>query len=85
MDRAKLIAVGADLFQQHGLDLWGWKLEFRNYGHRLGTCCSRRRVIALNAFYADRNAEAVVLDTLLHEIAHALVGAKGGFTAFCLA
>jgi predicted SprT family Zn-dependent metalloprotease len=78
MDRAKLVAVAADLFRQYGLDERGWRLEFRNYGHRLGSCCSRRRVIALNVFYADRNTEAHVFDTLLHEIAHALVGTLHG-------
>jgi predicted SprT family Zn-dependent metalloprotease len=78
MDRARLVAIARELFQQHGLDARGWRLEFRNYAHRLGTCCSRRRIIALNAFYADKNAEAVVVDTLLHEIAHVLVGPAHG-------
>jgi predicted SprT family Zn-dependent metalloprotease len=78
MDRAKLVAIAGDLFKLHGLNERGWRLEFRNYGHRLGSCCSRRRIIALSAFYADRNTEAHVLDTLLHEIAHALVGPSHG-------
>ena len=78
MDRSKVIGVAAELFRLHRLDVGGWRLEFRNYGHRLGSCCSRRRLIALNAFYADQNTEAHVLDTLLHEIAHALVGPSHG-------
>jgi predicted SprT family Zn-dependent metalloprotease len=78
MDRATLIAIAEELFKQHGLDVRGWRLEFRTYAHRLGSCCSRKRTVALNAFYADRNTEAHVLDTLLHEIAHALVGPSLG-------
>jgi predicted SprT family Zn-dependent metalloprotease len=78
MERSKLIAVARELFEHHGLDTRGWRLEFRNYGHLLGTCCSRRRIIAMNDFYADHNTEANILDTLLHEIAHALVGTNHG-------
>jgi predicted SprT family Zn-dependent metalloprotease len=78
MDRAKLVTIAAELFNLHGLDGRGCRLQFRNYGHRLGSCCSRRRVIALNAFYADNNDELHVLDTLLHETAHALVGPYHG-------
>lgn len=78
MDRARLIAIAGELFKQHGLDACGWRLEFRNYGHRLGSCCSRRRIIALDAFYADQNTEFNVFDTLLHECAHALVGPYHG-------
>ena len=74
MDRSKLIAVAGELFEQHGLTARGWRLTFRNYAHRLGSCCSRKRIIALNSFYVENNGETPVLDTLLHEIAHALVG-----------
>ena len=78
MDRAKLVAIAGKLFKQHGLDVSGWRLEFRNYGYLLGSCCYRRQIIALNAFHVDHNAEAIVLDTMLHEIAHALVGPSHG-------
>jgi predicted SprT family Zn-dependent metalloprotease len=78
MDRSRLIAVAADLFHLHGLDVRGWRLTFRNYAHRLGTCCSRKRIIALNSFYVENNDQTLVLDTLLHEIAHALVGPSLG-------
>jgi len=74
MDRAKLVSIAGELFTQHGLTARGWRLEFRTYGQRLGYCCSRKQIIALDAFYAENNDDAIVLDTLLHEIAHALVG-----------
>jgi len=74
MDRDKLVAIAGELFKQHGLDVQGWRLEFRNYGQRFGWCCSRRLVIALDTFYAKNNDEKLVLDTLTHEVAHALVG-----------
>jgi predicted SprT family Zn-dependent metalloprotease len=78
MDRAKLVSIAGELFKEHGLDARGWRLEFRRFGHLLGRCCSRRRIIAISDFYADENTEANVLDTLLHEIAHALVGPSHG-------
>jgi predicted SprT family Zn-dependent metalloprotease len=81
MDRSRLIAVAAELFHLHGLTARGWRLTFRNYAHRLGSCCSRKRIISLNDFYAERNGETPVLDTLLHEIAHALVGPSLGHGA----
>ena len=68
MDRSRLIAVAAELFEQHGLTVRGWRLTFRNYAHRLGSCCSRKRIIALNDYYSENNDEKPVLDTLLHEI-----------------
>ena len=74
MDRDKLVAIAGQLFEQHGLTSRGWRLEFRNYADRLGCCCSKHSTIALNAYYVEHNEEAMVIDTLLHEIAHALVG-----------
>ena len=78
MDRSRLIAVATELFHLNGLDVRGWRLEFRRFGHRLGSCCSRKRVVAIDAFYADNNDEVHVLDTLRHEVAHALVGPSQG-------
>lgn len=78
MDRARLVFIAGELFKQHGLDVRGWLLEFRNYGHRLGSCCSSKKIIALNDFYADHNTESNVLNTLHHEVAHALVGPSHG-------
>jgi predicted SprT family Zn-dependent metalloprotease len=78
MDQGKLIAVAAELFRLHGLDVRGWRLEFRNFANRLGCCSSQHKIIAINAYYAENNEEGVVLDTLVHEVAHALVGPVRG-------
>jgi hypothetical protein len=51
MDKGKLIAVAAELFHLHGLDVRGWRLEFRNFAHRLGCCSSQHKIIAINAYY----------------------------------
>lgn len=51
----------------------GWKFALRRHtGHRLGACDYRNTLLVVNAFYAAHNSEDVVLDTLLHEVAHAL-------------
>lgn len=60
MDKGRLIVVAAELFRRHGLDVRGWRLEFRRFGHRLGGCCSRKRIIALNDYYAENNDETPV-------------------------
>ena len=78
MDKDKVITVAAELFHLHGLDDRGWGLEFRNFAHRLGGCSSQHKIIAINTYYAENNDESVVLDTLVHEVAHALVGPARG-------
>lgn len=70
MDRDALLQTAVKLFVRHGLA--GWSIAFRNFGHRLGCCLYRRKTIVLNAFYVAHNDESQVIDTLLHEIAHAL-------------
>ena len=74
MDRTRLVGIAGELFQNHGLDVRGWRLEFKPLGHRIGWCCSRRLVIVINDYYADHNDQMLVMDTLLHEAAHAIVG-----------
>ncbi|MFN8193779.1 MAG: SprT-like domain-containing protein [Nocardioidaceae bacterium] len=67
---ARRLAVG--LVEQHGLD--GWTVEFDRAKRRAGVCRHQRRVIGLSAPLTRLHDEAEVRDTILHEIAHALVG-----------
>lgn len=54
--------------------LTDWTFKFNNNVSRLGVCKYRSQRIEIQKHYAARNPEEMVLDTLLHEIAHALVG-----------
>ncbi|WP_224769444.1 SprT-like domain-containing protein [Nocardioides ochotonae] len=64
------------LVVQHGLA--GWQIEFDRAKRRAGQCREATRVISLSEPLTRLHDEAEVVDTILHEIAHALVGTKHG-------
>lgn len=61
---------------------WGltdWILKFNNRLTRaLGRCLFVQKTIELQTRFVKENSEAVVLDTIRHEVAHALAGHKAG-------
>nr|WP_205864412.1 SprT-like domain-containing protein [Planosporangium mesophilum] len=61
---------------QHGLT--GWRLVFDNAKTRAGVCRSDRKEIGLSRVLTRLYSQAEVTDTVLHEIAHALVGTRHG-------
>lgn len=64
------------LVREHGLE--GWRVEFDTAKRRAGVCRSREKVIGLSAPLTRLHDEGEVRDTVLHEIAHALVGPQHG-------
>ncbi|MCU0706023.1 MAG: SprT-like domain-containing protein [Fimbriiglobus sp.] len=72
MDLKILSEAAAALFAEHRLA--GWTFGLAGSKRRLGVCKYRRKRIEISEFYATHNPDAAVLDTLLHEIAHALAG-----------
>lgn len=76
-DRLSEVRVLAErLFAEHRLD--GWRFEYDNARRRAGACHFTRRAISLSKAYVQAVSEAEIRDTLLHEIAHALLGPKEG-------
>lgn len=67
------------LMAEHGLA--GWRLVLDNAKTRAGVCRPARREIGLSRAITALHTEAEVRDTVLHEIAHALVGAHHGHDA----
>jgi predicted SprT family Zn-dependent metalloprotease len=67
------------LMAEHGLV--GWRLVLDNAKTRAGVCRPARREIGLSRGITALHTEAEVRDTVLHEIAHALVGAHHGHDA----
>jgi predicted SprT family Zn-dependent metalloprotease len=67
-------ALAARLFAEHGLE--DWAFAFDHATRRAGCCDYRRKRISLALQFARRASDAEIADTLLHEIAHALVGKK---------
>jgi hypothetical protein len=65
-------ALARRLMERHGLD--GWTLVFDNAKTRAGVCRFEPPQIGLSQPLTRLHDEAEVRDTILHEIAHALVG-----------
>jgi len=72
MDLIELEELAAAKIAEHGLE--GWSFRFGKAKRRLGLCNFREKRIEIAAYYAYHTAANLVLDTLLHEIAHALAG-----------
>ena len=68
--------LAVSLIDQHGLT--GWRVDFDTAKRRAGVCRYEKRVIGLSAPLTRLHDEMEVRDTVLHEIAHALVGASQG-------
>ena len=58
----------------HEHNLTGWHFQFDRARRRSGYCWYAMRTISLSRGYVELNDEALVRNTVLHEIAHALVG-----------
>ena len=74
MDLQELEAIAERELQKHGLKHWSFGLAKTK--RRQGVCKFHDRRIEIAEYYALHNSPEKVLDTLLHEIAHALAGPK---------
>ena len=79
MEVTRALATGRRLLREHGLD--GWTIVADRAKMRAGVCRYSRRQIGISAPLTLLHDEAEVLDTILHEIAHALVGPHHGHDA----
>ena len=68
-----------ELMRRHGLE--GWTVKLDHARRRAGQCDYTRRVISLSRHYVRHADAAHINDTILHEIAHALVGPHHGHDA----
>ncbi|ABL83305.1 MULTISPECIES: SprT family zinc-dependent metalloprotease [unclassified Nocardioides] len=76
MDLEAARRLGRELLDQHGLTTWTLVLDRAK--QRAGVCRHARREIGLSAPLTTLHPEPEVRDTILHEIAHALVGPRRG-------
>ncbi len=68
--------LALELMVQHGLT--GWIFAFNKRKRGLGLCRYTTKTIELSIYLVDRNSLDEIRDTILHEIAHALVGPDHG-------
>jgi len=64
---------------QHGLH--DWMFAFNRRKRSMGLCRYAEKTIELSIYLVDRNGPDEILDTILHEIAHSLVGPRHGHDA----
>jgi len=76
MELEKAYLMAREKMEQHGLAHWTFK--FDGAVRRLGYCSSHRQVLSFSTQFIKLNDESVFIDTVLHEIAHALVGHQAG-------
>jgi predicted SprT family Zn-dependent metalloprotease len=73
MDLKELEAIASREMAKYGLH--GWTFGFGDTKRRMGACHYRTKHIEIAEYYALHSPPETVLDTLLHEIAHAIAGA----------
>jgi predicted SprT family Zn-dependent metalloprotease len=61
-----------ETFDKHGLTEQGWTFKFDRARNRFGRCNRMAREISLSKYLVDLNSEERVMQTIFHEIAHAL-------------
>lgn len=69
-----ILELALGLIHEHGLN--EWRFEFDHSTRRAGCCNCRDKRISISFDLARNAADEDIRDTLLHEIAHALVGNK---------
>lgn len=75
--RTAEVIIRGEMFA-HGLTSNGWKFKWDRALRRNGLCNYTHKTISLSKPLAEIKSEAEVRNTILHEIAHALVGPGHG-------
>jgi predicted SprT family Zn-dependent metalloprotease len=69
-----ILKTAEELMRRHGLEKW--RFQFDHSTRRAGCCNYRDRIISMAFELARQASDEDIRDTILHEIAHALVGKK---------
>lgn len=70
--------LALNLMREHNLLELGWTFSFDSAKRRFGVCRHHLRSISISKALTEINSLEHVKDTILHEIAHALVGSGHG-------
>jgi len=74
MNEGQALREARQLLQQHGLFVQGWTAKLDKGVRRRGVCNYNNKSIGLSRQFVSLNDWETVRNTILHEIAHALVG-----------
>jgi len=78
MDRIKATTLCREQLDKFGLKNWGVGTTTDPKHSFLGICMSKDKKIILNAFHIDIHPDSEVIDTIMHDVAHAIVGTING-------
>ncbi len=82
MDLDRLRTAAKSLLVEEGLWDQGWRFVLSNkHKSVFGVCVYKPKHVIVTHYYAERAPEADVLDTLKHEVAHAITGHANGHNA----
>src|SRR6478736_3287909 len=70
--------IGQELMREHGLTQRGWTFDWDRAVKRFGVCKHSERSITISRKLTLTNPESEFRSTMIHEIAHALVGGGHG-------
>lgn len=74
--KTDIYELATDLMAEHGLV--GWRFQWDDAKRRAGVCRYTTKTIGMSRMWAEHASDDDIIDTILHEIAHALVGAGHG-------
>lgn len=78
MDTREALRQAKALMHIHGLDAKGWTVDYDRAVRSFGKCNYRTKTITLSRKLTETAPVSQVLDTILHEIAHAMAGFDAG-------
>jgi predicted SprT family Zn-dependent metalloprotease len=78
MDTREAVRNATALLHIHGLAQQGWTVKLDRAKARFGQCNYTTKTISLSRALTESTTRERVENTVLHEIAHALVGRKAG-------
>ena len=78
MELSSVQLLADRLLNEHELFEKGWRFNFDRAKRRAGSCRFSKKEITLAKAYAEQEELNEIKNTILHEIAHALVGPKHG-------
>ncbi|KKM82810.1 hypothetical protein LCGC14_1315620 [marine sediment metagenome] len=76
MNTDQALIIGKQILKQH--NIFDWNIEIDRAKKRLGCCHWKTKKITLSKEFTELNNEAIILNTIKHEVAHIIAGYTAG-------